>query len=67
MATLKISGMSCGHCVEAVTKALSDIEGISDVNVDLEKNEATFNESVPVPSSIIKNAIARIGFEVVNS
>ena len=64
MATVKVKGMSCQHCVSSVTKALSDIEGISDVQVSLEKGEATFNESGPVDAEKIKNAITKIGFEV---
>lgn len=57
--------MSCQHCVASVTKALSEIAGISDVQVSLEKGEATFEEQSPVDEQIIKDAIARIGFEVV--
>ena len=37
MATVKIKGMTCNHCVMAVTKALNEIDGIKDVKVDLEK------------------------------
>jgi copper chaperone len=66
MTTIKVKGMSCQHCVASVTKALSGIEGISDVQVSLEKGEATFNEKNPVPEQTIKDAIAKIGFEVVN-
>lgn len=64
MTTIKISGMNCGHCTSAVSKALSAIEGISDVEVDLEKKEATFNETKPVNSDTIKTAISMIGFTV---
>ena len=64
MATVKIKGMSCGHCVASVTKALSDIDGISDVQVSLEKGEATFRKDKDVANEVIKAAIARIGFEV---
>ena len=65
MTTIKVKGMSCQHCVASVTKALSEIAGISDVQVSLEKGEATFEEQSPVVEQIIKDAIARIGFEVV--
>lgn len=65
MATIKIKGMSCGHCVGAVTGALSGLEGIDNVNVDLIKAEATYDESTPVPIEKIKEAISAIGFEVV--
>jgi len=63
MATVKIKGMRCGHCVASVTKALSDIDGIRNVQVDLEKGEATFDESKPVDATTIKQAISNIGFE----
>jgi len=66
MTTIKVKGMSCKHCVASVTKALSEIEGVTDVQVNLEKGEATFNEQSPVPEQTIKDAITRIGFEVVS-
>ena len=66
MATIKIKGMSCQHCVASVTKALSEIAGITDVQVNLEEGEATFNEQSPIEEQVIKDAIARIGFEVVD-
>ena len=65
MATIKIKGMSCQHCVASVTKALSAIADISDVKVSLEKGEATFTENSPVSKETIRNAITKIGFEVV--
>lgn len=65
MSTIKIKGMSCQHCVSSVTKTLSAIAGIRDVKVSLEKGEATFTESSPVSKETIKDAITKIGFEVV--
>jgi copper chaperone len=65
MATVKIKGMSCGHCVNAVTSALNGMDGIDNVNVDLIKGEATYDEVAPVPIEKIKEAISAIGFEVV--
>ena len=66
MTTIKVKGMSCQHCVASVTKALSEIEAITNVQVNLEKGEATFNEKSPVAMDTIKDAIAKIGFEVVS-
>ena len=63
MATVKIKGMSCQHCVGSTRQALEKIPGISDVQVDLEKGEATYQGDVD--SQIVKDAIAKIGFEVV--
>ncbi len=63
MPTVKIQGMRCQHCVASVTKALEEIDGISDVRVDLSAGEATYNGEADLET--IKKAIAAIGFEVV--
>lgn len=65
MPTVKISGMRCGHCVSAVTKALSALNGVSDVQVDLEKQEATYQEAAPVEMRLVQEAIKKIGFEII--
>ena len=65
MPTIRIKGMRCGHCVASVTSALSAIAGISEVNIALDKGEATFKQSREVPMDEIKKAIEAIGFEVV--
>jgi copper chaperone len=65
MKTVKIKGMSCGHCVTAVTKALYGIEGIKGVTVDLPRGEATFEEEKAVDMQKVKDAVGKAGFEVV--
>jgi copper chaperone len=64
MATVKIKGMSCNHCVMAVTKALNEIDGVEDVKADLAKGEATYNEAIPVDMDVVKAEIAKAGYEV---
>lgn len=64
MTKIKIKGMSCNHCVAAVTKALNEIEGIQEVKVDLSKGEATFEEMRPVDMSIVRDAVKKAGYEV---
>lgn len=63
MKTIKIKGMSCNHCVMAVTRALASIEGIKDISVDLKKGEASFEETVPVDMNIIQERIRNAGYE----
>ena len=65
MATIKIKGMSCNHCVMAVQKALGEIDGTTDVKVDLDKGEATFDEATPVDMNTVQAAVKKAGFEVV--
>lgn len=64
MSTIKINGMSCNHCVMAVTKALSEIDGIKDVTVDLSTGEASFVEEKPVDMDIVKKNIEKAGYKV---
>jgi copper chaperone len=64
MQTVKIKGMSCNHCVMAVTKVLKEIDGISNVKVDLKNAEATFDEVKPVDLKIVKERIRKAGYDV---
>ncbi len=64
MTTIKIKGMSCNHCVMAVTNALEEIEGIKNIKVDLEKGEATFDEAGLVDTEKIREQIKKAGYEV---
>lgn len=64
MATVSIKGMSCPNCVASTKKALEEISGISKVEVNLKKGEASY-EGV-VESDVVKKAISKIGFEVIS-
>jgi copper chaperone len=64
MKTIKIKGMSCQHCVKAVTRALSEIDGIQDVKVDLARGEAAFDEVKPVDPQLLRERIEKAGFEL---
>lgn len=63
MASIKINGMKCQHCVSSVTKALESIKGVSGVTVNLENSEATYTADASVKPDTIKAAISKIGFE----
>jgi len=62
--TLKVSGMSCGHCVKSVTNALEAITGVSDIFVSLKDGTASFkHDPALAPLETIKTAIIEEGFE----
>lgn len=68
MATaLKVKGMSCQHCVMSVTKALNQLEGIKDVQVDLAKGEVRFESTKEVASNRIAKAIEDAGYEIIST
>jgi copper chaperone len=63
--TLKVEGMSCGHCVKAVSGALSTIPGIADITVSLKDGTASFNHDPDrAPLDVIKAAITEEGYGV---
>lgn len=64
MKSIKVKGMSCQHCSMAVTKALSTLEGIKDVKVDLMSGEVTYEETKPVDPKLIQEKIKKAGYEV---
>ena len=64
--TFKIYGMSCSSCGNKVEKALRDIEGISEANVNFASEKATI-DYIPegVRISEIRNKISKLGYELV--
>ena len=62
--TIKIKGMTCNHCVMAVTKTLKEIDGITNVKVDLQKAEATFDEARAVDMEVVKERIRKAGYDI---
>jgi len=63
--TLKVKGMSCQHCVMAVTKALSQLDGIQNIAINLAKGEVSFQNSKGAAADRIKEAIEKAGYRVV--
>ncbi len=64
METIRIKGMSCNHCVAAVKKALSSIEGVTEVSVDLEKAEASVQRDADTPMRLLHEAIEKEGYQI---
>jgi copper chaperone len=64
MRTVRVKGMSCQHCVKSVKKTLEEIGGITNVAVDLETGEVTFEETGPVDDELMREKIKKAGFEL---
>ncbi len=62
--TLKIEGMMCMHCVAHVKKALEEISGVSEVDVNLKKKTAVVVMETEVEDAVFINAITNAGYEV---
>jgi len=64
MKTITIKGMSCAHCVAAVTMAMKGIAGVEEVAVDLKTGRLTFRESAPVDMDTVRERIREAGYEI---
>lgn len=65
MLRLRVSGMTCGHCVSAVTSAVRTIEQAAAVSVDLSSGAVDVHGD-PDGAAIIR-AIANAGYSVTNA
>jgi copper chaperone len=61
--TLKITGMSCGHCVKAVEGALKDLPGVTIHEVKI--GSATLSLGPGATVEAVRKAIEEEGYEVV--
>jgi copper chaperone len=61
--TLKVSGMTCGHCVKAVTQALEGVAGVRQAQVELGAGRATvdYDESRTSPA-VLASVVADEGY-----
>lgn len=60
---ISIEGMTCGHCVAHVEKALKSLPGAEGVKVDLKKNQAEV-KAISADDEAIKAAVADAGYAV---
>ena len=58
---LKISGMTCGHCVMSVKKELSKLPGVEVKDVRIGSALVAYDES-KVTVALLKNAVEEAGF-----
>ena len=60
-ATYTVTGMTCSHCVNAVTEEVSAIPGVTGVNVDLDSGALEVTSEAPVDFDRIVEAVAEAG------
>jgi len=61
-AKIKVTGMSCEHCVKRVTKAIEDVKGVKNVRVDLKTGLADFEKEDEVDLDRVIRAIKEAGY-----
>jgi copper chaperone CopZ len=62
--TYQITGMTCGHCVSAVTKELSALPGVRQVEVDLSSGAAMVTSDALLPLDEVRMAVDEAGYSL---
>ncbi|MDQ1275757.1 MAG: hypothetical protein QG610_1332 [Euryarchaeota archaeon] len=61
---IRIEGLECNHCVIRVGRAIASVQGVVDVDVNLEKREAVVDfEEARTNLGKIREAIREAGYE----
>ena len=62
--TIHVEGMSCDHCVQTITKAVMDVQGVKEVSVNLEGKQVSVDyDEREGALKEITGAIAEAGFQ----
>jgi copper chaperone len=65
--TYTVSGMSCEHCVQAVTGELSVVSGVADVRVDLDTGAVTVTSAAPLAVDAVRAAVDEAAYELADA
>ena len=68
--TYRLTGLTCAHCVAAVTEEVSAIDGVSAVTIDLVAggtSTATVESAAPLDPATVAAAVDEAGYTLVRS
>jgi copper chaperone len=61
----RVSGMTCGHCVNAVSTEVGRLPGVTGVTVELDSGLVTVTSEIPVDPGAVRVAVDEAGYSVV--
>jgi copper chaperone CopZ len=62
--TYTVTGMTCGHCVASVTEEITEIDGVTDVAVDLPTGAVTVTSKQPLDTAQVRAAVEEAGYKL---
>ncbi|MBN2809820.1 MAG: heavy-metal-associated domain-containing protein [Deltaproteobacteria bacterium] len=62
--TIIVKGMSCQHCVKAVSDILREFAGVSEVVVDLDSGKVSFAAEVAIDRQLLAQKLDDAGYEL---
>jgi copper ion binding protein len=65
--TYTVTGMTCAHCVQAVTSEISELPGVDAVEVDLATSAVTVTSAAPLAVDAVRAAVDEAGYELADA
>ncbi|TCB99606.1 copper chaperone [Micromonospora zingiberis] len=65
--TYQVQGMTCGHCVSAVSAEVGAIPGVNDVQVDLAAGRVSVTSEQPLDENAVRAAVDEAGYELLGA
>lgn len=62
--TYTVQGMTCGHCVSSVSKDIGNLDGVTQVEVDLDTGKVDVTSDGVVDADAVRQAVEEAGYEV---
>jgi copper chaperone CopZ len=62
--TYTVVGMTCGHCVSSVTEEVTQVPGVTAVDVDLASGGLTVTSGTAIDDSAVQAAVEEAGYQV---
>ena len=62
--TYTVTGMTCDHCVRAVSNELAKVPGVTGVDVDLTTGRVRVASDTPIDDDAVRAAVDEAGYEV---
>ena len=59
-----VKGMTCGHCVSAVSTEIGKLDGVDTVTVDLATGAVTVTSAAPLEVASVAAAVEEAGYEL---
>jgi copper ion binding protein len=60
----EVTGMTCSHCVNAVTAELTQLSGVKEVSIDLPTGGVTVTSDAPLAIDEVRDAVDEAGYEL---
>ncbi len=61
---ITVTGMTCAHCVASVTEEVSELDGVTAVDVDLATGAVVISSDQPLPDDAVRTAVEEAGYQL---